>query len=127
MLDLGTSPQTLAEANIILLLKHGKNPTDCASCRSISLLNGDVKILAMKLDTAMAEIISSDQTGFMRVRHSLSNIHRLIVNSSTSLETSEVVVFLDAEEAFDRVEWLYLFAVWGKLGFGPKFTSLYKY
>lgn len=81
-LNVGTLPQTLTEANIILLLKHGKNPTDCASYRPISLLNADVKILAkllaIRLDAAMADIISSDQTGFMRGRHSFSNIRRLI-------------------------------------------------
>uniref|UniRef100_A0A3B4VI77 Reverse transcriptase domain-containing protein n=1 Tax=Seriola dumerili TaxID=41447 RepID=A0A3B4VI77_SERDU len=128
-LDQGSLPQTLTEANITLLLKPGKNAVDRGSYRPISLLNGDVKILAkllaIRLDNVMMDIILPDQTGFIRGRHSFSNIRRLlsVVHSPASLEIPEVVVSLDAEKAFDRVEWPYLFAVLGKFGFGPKLIS----
>lgn len=46
----------------------------CSSYRLISLLNADVKILdkllASRLETTMADIISTDQTGFITGRHS---------------------------------------------------------
>ena len=43
----GSLPQTLTEASIILLLKPGKENTECGSYRPISLLNSDVKKLKL--------------------------------------------------------------------------------
>ncbi len=74
-LEKGSLPQTLNEANIILLLKPGRDPVKCNSYRPISLLNSDIKILAkilaLRLDTVIENLISKDQTGFVRDRHSL--------------------------------------------------------
>lgn len=131
-LNQGTLPQTLTEASITLLLKPNKDSNECGSYRPISLLNNDykilAKILALRLESVLQDIISSDQTGFMKNRHSFSNIRRLlnILLSPAPVETSEVVVSLDAEKAFDRVEWGYLFDVLNRFGMGSKYISWIK-
>lgn len=131
-LSRGSLPQTLTEASITLLLKRGKDSTEYGSYRPISLLNCDVKILAkvltLRLETTLHDVISADQTGFISGRHSFTNIRRLlnIIHSPGSSEVPEMVISLDAEKAFDRVEWGFLFRCLEKFGYGPNFISWVK-
>ena len=125
----GTLPPTLRQASISLILKKGKKAEDCSSWRPISLLNADVKLLAKvlanRLDPCLPGIVSIDQTGFIRGRQLSSNIRRLlnIVLSPAVSPDAEMIVSLDAEKAFDRVEWDYLFFTLHKFGFGSRFVS----
>jgi hypothetical protein len=58
-------------------------------------------------ELCMTSIVSEDQTGFIRQWHSFTNIRRLlgIIHTSSSPSDPEVIISLDAEKAFDRVEW----------------------
>uniref|UniRef100_A0A671TVY8 Reverse transcriptase domain-containing protein n=1 Tax=Sparus aurata TaxID=8175 RepID=A0A671TVY8_SPAAU len=127
----GRLPATLYEASISLLLKKDRDPTSCGNYRPVSLLNVDCKILAkvlaLRLQNVMSSIISLDQTGFTLGRHSFFNTRRLLnILSSPAPNTPEVVVALDAEKAFDRVEWGFLFSVLEKFGFDSNFISWVK-
>lgn len=99
----GYFPPTLTQAKITLLLKKDKDPTNCGSYRPISLLNVDIKILAKvmahRLESVLPKVISEDQTGFIKGRHSFSNIRRLanVIYSPGPSLTAEAVISLDVE------------------------------
>lgn len=91
-----------------------KGPMLCGSYRPVSLLNVDYKIiakgLARHLERILPSLISPDQTGSIRGRHSSSHTRRLfdIIFTRETVEAPELVLSLDAEKAFDRVEWVFL-------------------
>uniref|UniRef100_A0A671Z3W6 Reverse transcriptase domain-containing protein n=1 Tax=Sparus aurata TaxID=8175 RepID=A0A671Z3W6_SPAAU len=125
-------PRSLTEANISLILKKGKADNECASYRPISLLNTDLKLLsktlALRLETVLPCIINNDQTGFITGRNSCSNMRSLlnVIQLSQSMKLDCIVISLDVEKAFDRVEWPDLFSTLQTLGLGETFLSWVK-
>ena len=122
-------PQTLREANISLILKKGKCPESCASYRPIALLNVDRKLLskirATRLEDLLPILIREDQTGFIKGRHSTNTVRRLL-NVIQAFENDSIdglVLSMDAEKAFDRVEWSFLFYTLDKFGLGNNFLK----
>lgn len=131
-LEKGSLPATFYQASICLLQKKGKDPLEPASYRPVSLLNVDnkilAKIMATRLEKVLPTIIHEDQTGFIKNRQMTHNIRRLfdIIYSSHSKSNPEILLSLDAEKAFDRVEWDYLFFALSRFGFGVTFISWIK-
>lgn len=128
----GSLPTTFYQATISLIHKKGKDPLEAASYRPVSLLNVDTKILAKlmatRLERVLPTIIHEDQTGFIKNRQLAYSIRRLfnVIYTSDSNPFSEILISLDAEKAFDRVEWDYLFSALSGFGFGPKYISYIK-
>uniref|UniRef100_A0A8C5HQA3 Reverse transcriptase domain-containing protein n=1 Tax=Gouania willdenowi TaxID=441366 RepID=A0A8C5HQA3_GOUWI len=116
-------------ANIKLLLKPDKNPILPSSYRPISLINTDLKIiskaLTSRLEKVVQSIIHQDQTGFIKNRHSTDNVRRLfnVINMAQNSKKKTIILSLDAEKAFDRVNWSFLLTVLGKFGFGESFIQ----
>lgn len=125
----GSLPSMLKQASINVLLKTDKDPEICSSYRPLSLMNVDTKILAKalahRLDKVLPLIISEEQIGFIKGCLLFYDICTLfdVIYTHEKTTSPEVVILVDAEKAFDRVEWHYLFAVLGKFGFGKGLIS----
>lgn len=128
----GTLPSSAYEACISLIHKKGRPADECASFRPISLLNLDrkllAKILATRLEIVMPQLVSADQTGFIKGRNSCNNVRRLLnlIQYGSRMTDKALVVSLDAEKAFDRIEMPYLFHILESFGLGNNFIQWVK-
>lgn len=119
-------------ASIILLPKKDKDPLLCGSQRPLSILNCDIKVLAKvlanRLEHVVTKLVHPDQVRFIRHRHSSDSIRRRlnIKWAKRKSTTPTLALSLDAEKAFDRVEWGYLIKILEKYGFGPYFIRCVK-
>lgn len=94
-----------------------------------SLLNHDAKlfasILARRLSKIITDYIHPDQAGFMPSRQLTGNIRRTlnIIDFCATYKIPSVVMAIDAEKAFERVETNYLLILLKKFSFGPGFLN----
>lgn len=104
-------PPSWREAIIAVLSKGGKDRQECCNFRPISVLYQDYKlftsILAKRPKTILPDIISLDQTGFIRQRRTRDSIRHTphVINHIQRSNRKALVVGLDTEKAFDSVEW----------------------
>uniref|UniRef100_A0A8C5PG93 Reverse transcriptase domain-containing protein n=1 Tax=Leptobrachium leishanense TaxID=445787 RepID=A0A8C5PG93_9ANUR len=124
-----TIPSQTQTANISLIPKEGKDAERCDSYRPISLLNCDLKlyakILATRLTPYVPGLIHQDQVGFVAGREARDNTIRALTIMHRATRQREGLLFLstDAEKAFDRVNWEFLFATLSQVGLGPNLCT----
>ena len=93
----------------------------------LSLISLDAKILskilAVRLDRVVSSLVHEDQVGFIHKQNSADNIRRFvnIMWAISDQQAPVAAVSLDAEKAFDRVEWEYMFELLEVFGFGRTF------
>ena len=115
-------------AIIILLYKKGVREL-LKNWRPISLINVDTKLLskifANRVKQVLPEIIHTDQKGCIQGRFIGQNI-RLVEDIINEMDEDKIILLLDQEKAFDRVEWDWLFKVLHAFSFGEKIIKWLK-
>uniref|UniRef100_A0A670HXI4 Reverse transcriptase domain-containing protein n=1 Tax=Podarcis muralis TaxID=64176 RepID=A0A670HXI4_PODMU len=109
------APESWKEAFITLIPKVETEKTQLKNYRPISLLNVDYKIfadiLASRLKKVLNEVIHKDQAGFLPGRHLFDNTRNIIdilELLQTNINTRAVLIFIDAEKAFDNISWMFM-------------------
>ena len=127
-----TLPSSSRMEALSLLDKPGRNPLLLGNWRPLTLLNVDYKIyaktLANRIQSVSPQIIHSSQTGLMKGHYIAEYIVELISLIRYCEENDEqaLLVSMDFEKAFDKVEWNALFKVMELFNFGPKFIQMTK-
>ena len=104
-------PTSLRKAQIIMILKPVKDPTDVSSYRPVSLLPTISKVLEKLIykqitkDTCQQGWIPHHQFCFRRAHSTIQQSHRLTDTINKAMEDHQycTAAFLDISQAFDKV------------------------
>ena len=119
-----------ARNNIISLIpKTNRDVRYIKNWRPITLLNNDYKILAKALAVTvkpmLCKLIHPSQTGFISGRNISNNIRKVmdIINFVEQEKMDAILVTLDFEKTFDRVEHSALVGTLRLFNFGEQFMD----
>lgn len=122
----GTMSISQRESLLRLLFKKGRRDL-LPNWRPISLLNTDYKILstllANRIRPTLPDVIHEDQTCGIPGRTIFDSVQRLrdMAHEATTKNLNLILIGLDQEKAFDRVDRDFLIKIMEKLNYGPSF------
>ncbi|KAL2226750.1 UNVERIFIED_CONTAM: hypothetical protein Sindi_2033700 [Sesamum indicum] len=130
----GTAMPRSFSATSIILIPKNDSPQSWSEFKPISLCNVTNKILSKlfytKISQALLDLISPSQSGFVPGRLIADNIllaqemtHHLDIRHSKR----NLILKLDMSNAYDRVNWKFLYVILEKMGFPSRFIVLIKH
>lgn len=115
----------------LVLFPKTSNPNKLSEFRPISLsnfVNKDIsKLLCLRLAPILRDLISSNQSEFVKGRSISENImlaQNIIHHIKKPVIGGNVVLKLDMAKAYDRVSWSYICIAMRKMGFGEMFIDM---
>ena len=131
-IEVGELSPSQRQGVVRLIEKKNKDRRNLENWRPISLLNVDTKIfsklLANRIKLVLPDIISDEQTAFVKDRFIGENVQLIqgLTEYCKRKQEHGLILAIDFRKAFDSVSHTFLFKVLEHFGFGPNFIGMIK-
>ena len=125
--EMGLLPESVRKGLISLLPKRNKNTKYVKNFRPLTLLSNSYKILAKAIDNRLRvilpDLLKNEQTGFVKGRKICHNIRKSldIIDYTRLKQLPGLILSIDMEKCFDRLEHRSIFKSLEYFGFGDGF------